>query len=86
MYKPTKYLHIQIEYRAVSGSGVFRIIDPPPPLPLASVSSLAPKAGGTHSPDGEGVGGGGSIFLKTPDIGLVSHSIIPLPIKRYFDR
>ena len=38
-------------------SGVFRTIDPPPPLHPASVSSPpAPKAGGTHSPGGEGVG------------------------------
>ncbi len=33
----------------------------------------APKAGGTHSPGGEG-GGGGSIFWKTRDIGLASYS------------
>ncbi len=32
--------------------------------------------GGTHSPGGEGVGG--SIFWKTPDIGLASYSIISL--------
>jgi hypothetical protein len=38
----------------------------------------APKAGGTHSPGGEG--GGESIVLKTPDIGLFSYSIIPLRI------
>jgi hypothetical protein len=44
-----------IEYRAVSG--VFRTIDPHPPLPLASVSSPRTKDGGrTHSPGGEGVG------------------------------
>jgi hypothetical protein len=30
------------------------------------------KAGGTHSPGGEG--GGGSIFWKTQDIGLASYS------------
>ncbi len=36
----------------------------------------APKAGDTHSPGGEG--GGGSIFWKTPDIGLASYSIISL--------
>jgi len=48
----TKYLHI--EFRAVSG--VFRTIDPPPPLHPASGSSLRTKGGGTHSPGGEGVG------------------------------
>jgi hypothetical protein len=46
-----------IEYRAVSG--VFRTIDPPPPLHPASVSSPRTKGGGegggTHSPDGEAV-------------------------------
>ncbi len=51
---PTKYLHI--EYRAMPG--VFRSIDPPPPLHPASVSSPRTKrGGGTHSPGGEGVGG-----------------------------
>jgi hypothetical protein len=47
-----------LEYRTVSG--VFRTIDPPPPLPLASVSSPPPTKGGggcTHSPGVEGVGG-----------------------------
>jgi hypothetical protein len=73
-----------IEYRAVFG--VFRTIDPsiPPPQPPqpplhpASVSSRRTKGGGytTHSPGGEGVGG--SIFRKTPDIGLASYSIISL--------
>jgi hypothetical protein len=58
-----------VEYRTVSD--VFQNIDPPPPsLHLASVSSPRTKGGGTHSPGGEG--GGGSIFWKTPDIGLAS--------------
>jgi hypothetical protein len=48
-----------IEYSAVSG--VFRTIDPLPPLHPASVSSPRTKGGvlgggGTHSPAGEGVG------------------------------
>ena len=55
-----------VEHRAVSG--VFHTIDPPPPLQPASVSSLA------HLPGCEG--GGGSIFWRTPDKGLVSYSII----------
>jgi hypothetical protein len=66
-----------IEYRAVSG--VFRTIDPPPPLHPASVSSPAPKAGGYTLV--ERWGGGGSIFRKTPDIKLASYSIIPLRAK-----
>ncbi len=36
-----------VEYRAVSG--VFQNIDPPPPLPLASVSSPCTKGGGVHT-------------------------------------
>ncbi len=60
-----------IENRAVSG--VFRTIDPPPPVHPASVSSPRTKGeggGGTHSPGGEGVGR--SIVRMTPDIGLAS--------------
>ncbi len=41
---------------------VFQNIDPPPPSP----------PGGTHSPGG--LGGGGSIFWKTINIGLPSYS------------
>ncbi len=51
-------------------SGVFRTIDPPPPLHPASVSS--PR---------RAVRGWGSIFRKTPVIGLASYSIIPLRCK-----
>jgi hypothetical protein len=52
-------------------------IDSPPPLHPASMSSPRTKGGGrTYSPGGEGVGG--SIFWKTPDIGLASYSLIPL--------
>jgi hypothetical protein len=66
-----------IEYRAVSG--VFRTIDPPPSLHPASVSSILQKGGEcTHSPGGEG-----SIFWKTPDIGLASYSTIPLRVCVY---
>ncbi len=43
------------ENRAVSG--VFQTIDPPPPSTQQVCPPLAPKAGGTHSPGGEGVGG-----------------------------
>jgi hypothetical protein len=50
---------------------VFQNIDPHPPLRLASVSSPATKAGGTHSPGGEG--DGWSIFWKTREIGLPSY-------------
>jgi hypothetical protein len=51
---------------------VFRNIDPPPLRP-ASVSYPRNKDGGTHSPGGEG-DGGGSIFWKTREIGLPSYS------------
>ena len=47
IYKIYKVLTYE-EYRAVSG--VFQNIEPPPPFHPASVSSPAPKAGGTHSP------------------------------------
>jgi hypothetical protein len=70
-----QYIHkvlTYIEYRAVSG--VFRTIDLPPPLPLASVSS-PPTKGGGFTLAGRW-GGGGSIVRKTPDIGLASYSII----------
>jgi hypothetical protein len=63
-----------IEYRAVSG--VFRTIDPTPPLHPASVSSPRTKGGGVHTR--RAVRGWGSIFQKTSDIGLASYSKIPL--------
>ncbi len=50
-----------------------------PPTPFSTQRVCpppAPKAGGTHSPGGEG--GGGSIFWKTRDIRLTSYSIISL--------
>ncbi len=47
IYKIYKVLTCE-EYIAVSG--VFQNIDPPPPFHPASVSSPAPKAGGTQSP------------------------------------
>ncbi len=59
-----------VEYRAVSDA--FQNIDPHPLSTQRVCPSLAPKAGGTHSPGGEGVGG--PIFWKTPDIGLASYS------------
>jgi hypothetical protein len=57
-----------VENRAVSG--VFQNIDPLPPLHPEGASSPAPKAWGERVR--------GSIFWKTPDIGLASYSIIPL--------
>ncbi len=71
-YAPKYFTYI--EYRAVSG--VFRTIDPPPPLHQARVSSPATKAGGYTL--ARAVRGWGSIFRKTPDIGLASYSLIPL--------
>ncbi len=47
----------------------------PPPGPKAG-------GGGTHSPGGDGDGGEGSIFRKTPDIGLAFYSIISLRFLR----
>ncbi len=64
-----------VEYRTVSG--VFKNIDPPPPVRPASVSSPRTKGRGVHTRRAvRGVGG--SIFWKTPDIRLASYSIIPL--------
>ncbi len=44
----------------------------PPSPPSECVLPPVPKAGGTHSPGGEGHGG--SIFWKTPGIGLASYN------------
>ncbi len=63
-----------VEYRPVSG--VFPNIDPPPPLHPASVSSPRTKGGGGGYTLARRWGGGGSIFWKTPDIGLASYRII----------
>jgi hypothetical protein len=51
-------------------------LTPTPPPPSECVLTPHQRRGGTHSPGGEG--GGGSIFWKTPDIGLASYSIISL--------
>jgi hypothetical protein len=50
-------------------SGVLKNIDPPPPHRPASVYPTAFGAGGGHT---SWVGGGGSIFWKTPDTALYS--------------
>jgi hypothetical protein len=66
-----------VEYKAVSG--VFKNIeniDPPPPLHPASVSSSRTKRWGVQTR--RAVRGRGSIFWKTPDIGLASYNIISL--------
>jgi hypothetical protein len=57
---------------SLSSSKILTPHGPHPPLRLASVSSPPTKAGGTHSPGGEG--DGGSIFWKTREIGLPSYS------------
>jgi hypothetical protein len=59
-------------------SSVFRTIDPQPPPHPASVSSPCTKGVGVHTR--RAVRGWGSIFRKTPDIGLASYSIIPLRV------
>jgi hypothetical protein len=53
-------------------SRVLQNIDPHPISARRVCPPPATKAGGTHSPGGEG--GGGSIFWKTRDIGLASYS------------
>ncbi len=58
--------------RAILSLSSSKILTPHPPLPQASVSSPPTKAGGTHSPGGEG--DRGSIFWKTREIGLPSYS------------
>jgi hypothetical protein len=58
LHSSRKYLHIKSTEQCLASSEL-RTIDPPPPLPLASVSFPRTKGGGvrTHSPGGEGVGG-----------------------------
>ncbi len=58
--------------RAILSLSSSKILTPHPPLRLTSVSSPPTKAGGTHSPGGEG--DGGSIFWKTREIRLLSYS------------
>jgi hypothetical protein len=67
-----------VEYRAVSD--VFQNIDPPTLLHPASASSPHTKGGGVITR--REVRGGGSIFWKTPDIGLASYRIIPLRVSQ----
>jgi hypothetical protein len=58
------------------GNGLYYLRPTPAPLPpLGSWGTCGGGVHTTHSPGGEG--GGGSIFWKTPDIGLASYSIIP---------
>jgi hypothetical protein len=66
-----------IEYGVASS--VFRTFDPPPPLHPASGSSPRTKGGGVHTR--RAVRGWGTIFRKTPDIGLASYSLIPLRLQ-----
>jgi hypothetical protein len=63
-----------IEYRAVYG--IFRTIDPP-----QSECVLPPHLRRGSTLAGRWDGGGGQ-YQKTPDIGLASYSIIPLPEER----
>jgi hypothetical protein len=64
-------------YRVQSCVWRLQNIDPSPSFYPASLSSPRTKGGGYTLAWWLGVGGG-SIFWKTPDIGLASYSIIPL--------
>ncbi len=66
------------EYRAVPG--VFQNIDPHPPLHPANVSYPHTKGGRVHTRRAVR-GAGGSIFWKTPAIGLASYSLISLRLQ-----
>jgi hypothetical protein len=61
---PTKYLHVQSTEQCLAS---YKLLTTHPLFTQRVCPSPAPK--GTHSPGGEG---GGSIFWKTPDIGLAS--------------
>ncbi len=75
-----KALTAQSTYFTVRGQFYFSRLPkywPPPPIPLSARRVCPPpatKAGGTHSPGGEG--DGGSIVWKTREIGLPSYSKI----------
>ncbi len=75
MVYTTKYLHIYVEYRAVSG--VFQTIDPPP---LSNQRVLGGR--GTHLPGGEGVVGVGVNSSEDARQTLASYGIIPLRFTR----
>jgi hypothetical protein len=72
---PTKYLHMYSTELCLASS---KILTPPTPLSTHWVCPPPiPKAGrGVHTR--RAVRGWGSIFWKTPDIGLASYSIISL--------
>ncbi len=77
----TKYLQYRVQ------SSVWRLPNYWPPTPSPPSECVLPPhqrrcvhhGASTHSPGGEGVGGG-PIFRKTLDIGLASYSIVPLRI------
>ncbi len=66
----TKYLHLESTEQCLASSEL--LISHPPPHPV-SVSSPRTKGG-------RGVVGGGSIFRKTPDIGLALFQYNPSTI------
>ncbi len=71
-------------------SGVFRTIDPPPPLHPERVSSPRTKGGGVHTRRAVRWVGG-QYFGRRQTIGLASYSIIPIRagssmVMKFFDR
>jgi hypothetical protein len=77
-----KRIYSQSTYIYRVQSSVLHLPNYWPPIPSPPSECVLPpshqRRRGTHSPGGKG--GGGSIFRKTPDIGLASYNIIPLRI------
>ncbi len=77
----TKYLHRVCRVQKCLASS--KILTPYPRSTQRVCSPPGPKAGGYTLAGRCRWGGGGSVFWKTPDIGLASYSIIPLRVVSY---